>query len=571
MLLFLVYIPPLVVVVCATDLLFCSMKKWILFATLSAIVTGGTVSAHNRADTLRGSNGRGRSWWDVRRYHLSTRFDLTGKGISGYNQVFFKITDNATDSMQIDLQQPMVLDSAFLITSIYSSRLQKVGVVRDGNVWWLKCPKGLMKKDSTYSIMLWYHGSPRAAVNPPWDGGFSWRTDSAGKPWVAVSCQGLGASVWWPCKDAQWEEPEEGMRVSLSVPDTLMAVSNGRLESSTHYDGYATYVWEVQNSINSYDATFYIGDYVQWTDTLKGEKGKLDLSYYVLRANEQKARKQFEVVKPMLRCFEYWMGPYPFYEDGYKLVEAPYLGMEHQSAVAYGNNYQMGYKGIDRSLTGWGLKWDYIIIHESGHEWFGNSITAADMADNWIHEGFTSYTEVLFTECLLGKEKATKYSRGLWHNIDNKGPVIGPYGVNDEGEGDIYEKGAAVIHMIRKMMNNDEKFRQMLRAMNKEFYHSIVTSDRIEDYIERFSGIALKPFFEQYLRRTDIPHIEYNIADGVMNYRFTNVVPGFQLPVTVVVGESKQTINITGEWQKTKWTAGYNVRFAEDFLVKAKS
>ncbi len=542
-----------------------------VFATLLAMVTGGSARAHNRADTLRGSNGRGRLWWDVRRYHLSTDFNIAARSISGYNQVFFKVTDVATDSMQIDLQQPMVLDSAFLIPSIYSSRLQKVSIVQDGNVYWLKMPLGVLKKDSTYSVMLWFHGSPRAAVNPPWDGGFSWRTDGAGKPWVAVSCQGLGASVWWPCKDAQWEEPEEGMRVTLRVPDTLMAVSNGRLESQTRYDGTASYVWEVHNPINNYDVTFYIGDYVHWTDTLKGEKGKLDLGYYVLRANEQKAKKQFEVVKPMLRCFEYWMGPYPFYEDGYKLVEAPYLGMEHQSAVAYGNNYQMGYKGMDRSLTGWGLKWDYIIIHESGHEWFGNSITAADMADNWVHEGFTSYTEVLFTECLLGKEKATKYSRGLWHNIDNKGPVIGSYGVNNEGDGDIYEKGAAVLHMIRKMMNNDEKFREMLRGMNKEFYHATVTTAMVEDYMELKSGLSLKPFFEQYLRRAEIPQIEYNIADGFINYRFTNVVAGFQLPVTVTAGETKVVLNITGDWQKTKWTAGYNVRFGDDYLVKAKN
>lgn len=537
---------------------------------VSGLLCSAQVFAFTHADTLRGSNGRGRNWWDVRRYHLDVRFDTLNQSISGRVQMFYKVTAETADSMQIDLQEPMELDSVFLVPSIYSSRILRAAFAREGNAWWVMAPFGKTTKDSTASLVLYYHGAPRKAVNPPWDGGFSWRHDSAGVAQIAVSCQGLGASVWWPCKDAQWEEPEEGMRISLEAPANLQAISNGRKASETDNGGYKTTVWEIRNPINNYDVTFYIGDYVHWSDTLMGEKGKLDLDFYVLRNNEAKARKQFEVVRPMIHCFEYWMGPYPFYEDGYKLVEAPYLGMEHQSAIAYGNGYKMGYKGFDRSMSGFGLKWDYIIIHESGHEWFGNNVTARDMADNWIHEGITCYSEALFTECQQGFTKGQKYSRGLWHNIRNEEPVVAPYGVNNEGTGDIYEKGEAVIHMIRILTGDDKKFREMLRGIGSEFYHGIVTTAQVEEYISNKTGLKLKAFFDQYLRTKDVPELEYSVKNGELSCRFTNVVPGFSLPLTATADDKKAAITVSGEWQKVKWEGGYNVKFSEDFLVKVK-
>ncbi|NDC41078.1 MAG: M1 family peptidase, partial [Chitinophagia bacterium] len=308
--------------------------------------------------------------------------------------------------------------------------------------------------------------------------GISWTHDSLGNPWIAVSCQGLGASAWWPCKDAQWDEPEMGMDMQFTVKGKpgggssrpFQLVSNGRSVGQLP-DAAGVWHWAVKNPINNYDVTFYAGDYVHWHDTLMGEKGKLDLDFWVLRANEQRARRQFAVVKPMLHCFEYWMGPYPFYEDGYKLVEAPYLGMEHQSAVAYGNKYQMGYEGFDRTGTGVGMNFDYIIVHESGHEWFGNNITAKDVADNWIQEGITTYSESLFEECLTNRETALVYTIGEWHDISNGRPLIGEYGVNNEGSRDIYDKGAAIMHMIREMTGNDDTFRNMLRGLTRSFYH----------------------------------------------------------------------------------------------------
>jgi aminopeptidase N len=329
--------------------------------------------------------------------------------------------------------------------------------------------------------------------------------------------------------------------------------------------------WEVKNPINTYNTTFYIGNYASWTDTMKGEKGILDLSFYPLKHNEQKARKHFAVTKQMLHCFEYWMGPYPFYEDGYKLVEAPFLGMEHQSAVAYGNEYKQGYKGIDRSNTGVGLLFDYLIIHESGHEWFGNNITAQDVADNWIHEGFTTYTETLFAECAFGKEKAFEYVRGEWQkNIRNDRPIIGDYGVNDDGSSDKYDKGAAVVHMIRMIINNDEKFRQLLRGLNKDFYHKMVTTKEIEDYISKFAGYDFSALFNQYLRTTQIPTLEYYIKDKQLHYRFIDAVAGFTLPIEASLGRQKATIKPTSEWQSIKWKRGFGMDFSKDFLIKIK-
>jgi aminopeptidase N len=355
---------------------------------------------------------------------------------------------------------------------------------------------------------------------------------------------------------------------SLPEPGGCWAIA-GRIDS-VEEKKHSYYSWKVKNPINLYDVSFYIGDYMNWKDTLMGEKGKLDLSFYVLRYNEERAKKHFAVTKQMLHCFEYWMGPYPFYEDGYKLVEAPFLGMEHQSAVAYGNEYKMGYLGRDRSSSGVGTLFDFIIVHESGHEWFGNNITAQDIADNWLHEGFTTYTEALFAECAFGKEKAFEYTRGEWKNIRNDAPVIGAHGVHDDGSGDKYDKGSAVVHMIRTMMNDDEKFRQLLRGLNKDFYHKIVTSAMVEAYIMDFTGLELNAFFEEYLYTTQIPQLEWYIKDKELFYKFNNVVTGFTLPLPISSGKTEAIIKPTMEWQHINWKGGYNITVSPDFLITEK-
>ncbi len=519
--------------------------------------------AYTRQDTLRGINGRGRDWWDVTFYELDVTIDTANRGISGYLGMNFHIIGEPRDSMQIDLQEGMELE-----LSAGDEGGPRGSIYNDGNVKWVVIDRSYWKHNGQrragdtsliYTLDFSFHGKPRTAINPPWDGGFIWKKDSMGKPWIAVACQGLGASSWWPCKDYQGDEPDKGMSLRIRFGDTTLnaIVSNGiyhavidpeiptkhfrnkitgRLETIVGKPiGPAEHLFGVTNPINTYNTTFYIGDYAHWHDTLHGEKGVLDLDFYPLRYNEAKARKQWTQAKEMLRCFEWWMGPYPFYEDGYKLVEAPYLGMEHQSAIAYGNHYTNGYYrptgAIDRSGTGVGMAFDFIIIHESGHEWFGNSITAQDIADNWLHEGFTTYTETLFAEWIKGKDSAFAYAQGEWKNIRNDRPVIGDYGVNDEGSSDKYDKGAAVVHMIRMMINNDSAFRQLLRGLNRDFYHKIVTSKEVEEYISRFVGKDLKPFFDQYLRSTGKPTLEWYVKDTAVYYRWQNAVAGFRAPI----------------------------------------
>ena len=537
------------------------------------LLSANTTFAYTHADTLRGSNGRGRDWWKVKYYNLTVEFDTAAKTISGQNTISLLITKKPVDSMQIDLQEPMIIDSViYVIYSDDTAVRMPISFKQQGNVWWLTYNFSEWTKGSSKDLLVYYHGKPRTAINAPWDGGFTWTKDTSGNAWIAVSCQGLGASVWWPCKDAQWDEPNNGMSIALTVPKGLKAVSNGKLLLvSDNGDDTKTYSWGVKNPINNYDVTFYIGDYVHWQDTLMGEKGQLDLDFWVLSYNLERAKKQFEVVKTMLHCFEYWMGPYPFYEDGYKLVDAPYLGMEHQGAIAYGNKYKMGYLGFDRTFTGIGMDFDYIIVHESGHEWFGNNVTAKDIADNWIHEGITTFSESLFVECTEGKEKGQKYCRGEWHNIQNDKPIIGNYGVNNEGAEDMYDKGAAIMYMVRMLTNDDEKFRTMLRGLGKDNYHQTVTTQQIEGQISWHTGLNLTAFFEQYLRTTKIPQLEYTIKNEELNYKFNNTVTGFTLPISVTADDgTTATLKPTADWQHIKWIAKGDVKFSKDFLIKIK-
>ncbi|MEY4964341.1 MAG: hypothetical protein RLZZ323_1660, partial [Bacteroidota bacterium] len=370
-----------------------------------------------------------------------------------------------------------------------------------------------------------------------------------GKSFIASSCQGLGASVWWPNKDHMYDEAES-MLISVNVPKGLMDISNGRLISTKQLkDNTTSYTWQVTNPINNYGVNINIGDYVAFSEKYKGEKGDLDCQYYVLRNNLAKAKKQFQDVPKMLKAFEHWFGPYPFYEDSYKLVEVPYLGMEHQSSVTYGNGYKNGYRGRDLSVTGWGLKFDFIIIHESGHEWFANNITYKDIADMWIHESFTNYSESLFVEYYYGKEAGAAYVRGTRKNIRNDQPIIGQYDVNNEGSGDMYYKGGNMLHTIRQIINNDEKWRQILRGLNSTFYHQTVTTQQIENYISEQAGIDLTPVFNQYLRDTRVPTLEYYFTEKQLSYRWINCVDGFTMPVQVDLNGESLRIQPTKEWK----------------------
>jgi aminopeptidase N len=455
--------------------------------------------------------------------------------------------------MQIDLQAPMVLDSIRWNTE----KPQLLSFTRAGNialVTWPTIPANIQET----SITLYFSGKPVIAVRPPWDGGWIWTRDENGNPWISVACQGLGASVWYPCKDHQSDEPERGASLSMIIPENLKGIANGRLIQEKPYAaGTKIVTWEVKNPINSYNLVPYIGKYVNFTDTLQGEKGVLDLSYWVLENHLSAAKEQFTQTKPMLRAFEHWMGPYPFYDDSYKLVEAPHLGMEHQSAVAYGNKFMNGYLGMDLSETGWGLKWDYIIIHESGHEWFANNITSKDIADMWIHEGFTTYSETLFTEYWYGKQAGNEYNYGLRKGIENKEVVVGPYGVNKEGSGDMYPKVANMIHTLRHALNNDATFRQYLRDMNQTFYHRIVEYADIEQFTSKYWGRSVTAIFKQYLKTTQIPQLKLAIAadEKTLYYRWDNCVSGFDLPIWLPTNKNDTRLPVMDvKWQQTRFS-----------------
>ena len=502
-------------------------------------------------DTLRGSITPERAWWDLNYYHLDIEVKPNDKYIAGKNTIRYKVlTENQV--LQVDLQPPLKIEKV-------TQDGKSLKVNSNGNAHFVRLKKK-QKKGAFNEIIVHYSGHPKEAIRAPWDGGFSWKKDDHGKHFVATSCQGLGASVWWPNKDHMYDEVDS-MLISVKVPKGLTNVANGRLrkldkETNTSH-------WFVSNPINNYGVNVNIADYVHFGEVYDGEKGPLDMDYWVLRDDLEKAKEQFKDAPKMMAAFEHWFGPYPFYEDSFKLVQVPYLGMEHQSSVTYGNQWKKGYLGKDLSGTGWGLKFDFLLIHESGHEWFANNITYKDIADMWVHEGFTSYSENLFLDYHYGTEASEAYVQGLRANIKNDRPVIGTYNVNAEGSGDMYYKGSNLLHTIRQLVNDDEKWRQVLRGLNSDFYHQTVTTQQIENYIMEHTGLELQTVFDQYLRTTMIPVFEYKIEANDLQYRYTNVVDGFTMPIRVFVDSEAKWLDPTAEW-KTHSDVKANASFEVD-------
>ncbi|HUX32648.1 MAG TPA: M1 family metallopeptidase, partial [Gemmatimonadaceae bacterium] len=448
---------------------------------------------YTHADTLRGSNGPARAWWDVTFYDLRVRVTPADSSISGRTGITYRVL-HPDQEMQIDLQQPMQVDSMIQDRRALAYR-------RDGNAFFVTLVHPQHARD-VQTVTVYFHGKPVSAKNPPWDGGYIWRRDSLGNPWVATANEGLGASAWWPDKDYLADEPDS-QRIAVTVPDPMVDVSNGRLRSTTHHpDHTTTFEWFVQNPINNYDVEVNAGTYAHYSQVYQGEAGPLTMDFWPLEYHEAAARQQWAQAVPMMKCFEHWFGPYPWYADGYKLIEAPHLGMEHQSGVAYGNRFENGYLGRDLSHTGLGLAWDFIIVHESAHEWWGNNITMQDQADMWVHESFANYAESLYEECQHGTADGARYVIGTRANVTNDRPIIPAYGVNAEGSGDMYYKGGNMLHTIRQIVNDDAKWRGILRGLNKTFWHQTVTGAQVEHYISAQAGVDLRTVFQQYLTTT---------------------------------------------------------------------
>ena len=539
------------------------MKRIFLIALLCVVATTKAQETglfHNeeqftRQDTLRGSITPERAWWDLNYYHLDVAVEPSKKYISGKNTIRYKVLSSA-QTLQVDLQPPLKIEKV-------TQNDKELTFTSEGNAHFIHLKEKQNKGDYN-EVVVYYSGHPKEAIRAPWDGGFSWKKDKNGNDFVSTSCQGLGASVWWPNKDHMYDS----MKISVTVPKNLMDVSNGRLIGVDEHEKTKTFHWFVSNPINNYGVNVNIGDYVHFGEKYEGEKGTLDMDYYVLKDNLDKAKEQFKQAPKMMEAFEYWFGPYPFYEDSFKLVEVPYLGMEHQSSVTYGNKYQDGYLGRDLSGTGWGLKFDFIIIHESGHEWFANNITYKDIADMWIHESFTAYSENLFLDYFYGKEASAAYVIGTRKAIQNDIPIIGKYNVNNEGSGDMYYKGANMLHTLRQLVEDDEKWRSILRGLGEKFYHQTVTTQQIEGYLSEKTGIDLTAFFNQYLRTVMIPKLEYSINNNTLKFRYTDIVEDFDMPIQVFINQKEQWIYPNKDWKEVNAdTPIKEFKIDEDFYI----
>ncbi len=523
------------------------IQPYIHFMIVLVIILHGSVLLSQERvftlqDTLRGSVTPERAWWDLTYYHLEVTPGLSDSSLRGAVGIHYKVL-SSYPVMQIDLQPPMEITSVTFGGS-------PVLFERTGNVYFLRFDRP-QAVGSAQHVEVQFAGKPKVSLRPPWDGGVVWELDENGRPFIATACQGDGASLWWPCKDHMYDEPDS-MLMSFTVPEDLTAVGNGRLRAvdRNKKEKTRTFHWFVSSPISNYVVNMNIGDYNHFAEEYPGEKGPLDCDYYVLSYNLGKAKQHFLEVPRMLEAFEYWFGPYPFYEDGYKLVEVPYPGMEHQSSVTYGNLYKNGFMTRDVSHTGWGDRFDFIIVHESGHEWFANNITYRDMADMWIHESFTAYSESLFTEYHFGREAGYTYVRGTRANIANDRPIIGKYDVNYSGSGDMYPKGANMLHTLRQLVNNDSAWRELLRGLNAEFYHQVVTTDQIEGYIKDFTGFDLNAFFDQYLRDVRIPVLEYEIRTDGIKYRWNSCIEAFDMPVMVWINGSGHMLHPSSRWQQ---------------------
>jgi aminopeptidase N len=543
-------------------------------ALLAILAVASAMPAHaqgarpfTRADTLRGSyNTPQRAWWDVTFYDLHVAINPPDSSIRGYNALTYRVLTPAKE-LQIDLQLPLVVDSMVQDGKVLTHR-------RDGNAFFVTLVSP-QKAGASKQLTVYYHGKPQPAKRPPWDGGYSWGLDSLKNPWIVSTDEGIGASIWWPNKDTEADEPDS-MRIATTVPDPLVSIGNGRLRSiRNNGNGTTTYEWFSVNPINNYAINVAIGKYEHFTELFQGERGTLTMDYWPLAYHVDAAKKQWAQARPMMQCFEHWFGPYPWYEDGYKLIEASNNGMEHQTAVTYGNGFANGYRGRDASGTGYGMKWDFIIVHESAHEWFANNITFKDHADMWVHESFANYAEALYTECQFGKQAGAEYAVGVRRGIRNDRPIEpADRGVNASGSGDMYPKGGAMLHTMRQIVDNDEKWRGILRGLNKTFWHQTVMGSQIQNYMSKEAGTDLSKVFKQYLTTVKIPVFEYAIDGTTVKYRWANVVTGFNMPLKVrLAGDGYDWVHPTEQWQTVKFALPSAADFKVDvnFYVESKN
>ncbi len=530
---------------------------------------GTDIFAFSRKDSLRGALTPLRTCYNVYYYHLDVQINPETKKIGGINSIYFEVMED-TGLLQVDLFENMAIKHVWL------EGKKKLKFRREFNAVFIYLPEKL-KRGEKHQISIEYSGKPIVAKNPPWDGGFIWTTDSVGNPWVAVACQGTGASLWWPNKDHQSDEPDS-MLISVTIPEELENISNGRLRSiSQRKKGWKTYDWFVSYPINNYNVTVNIGKFAHFGDVYIGANGdSLTLDYYVLPQELEKAKRQFAQVQPMMDFFYTDFGPYPFIRDGYKLIQSPHLGMEHQTAVAYGNQYLNGYKGTASSEVG--LTFDFIILHETAHEWWGNNITTNDVADMWVHESFGAYSEALYVEYMYGYDASMKYINGKKQNVKNDRPIIGPFDVNKEGSSDMYDKGQLVLNTLRHVIGDKDAWLSILRGLNTEFRYQTIDGQQVFDYINKHTSMDLSGFFDQYFLYKGLPTLVVSIVkkgeDVKATYHWQTDVDNFDMPINVTTAPGKYEMIYPGKASKSMNLHGLHpddFKVAEDqFYVNVK-
>ncbi|MBR9998177.1 MAG: M1 family metallopeptidase [Cyclobacteriaceae bacterium] len=512
-----------------------------LFYFLPAIFSYGQsneTKTYSGRDSLRGSLGEFRTVFDVKHYDLHVAVDIRSRSISGWNDILLEAV-RPFETIQLDLFENMILDSI-----LYTGR--RLVYTREADAFFIHFPESIKQHD-TLTISVFYHGEPLVSDNPPWNGGFVWEKDSLGRNWIGVTCEGTGASLWWPNKDHLSDEPDS-MHITIRGPDSLLAVSNGSLIREKSFPGgMKEWTWKVSYPINNYNATLNMAHYFHFRKTYQNADGKhLPLDYYVLDYHAASAPEHFEQVKGMLECFEHYLGEFPFWNDGYALVETPYWGMEHQSCISYGNDYVNNEYGFD-----------YIIIHESAHEYWGNSVSTKDHAELWIHESFATYMESLYVEYFQGKEKAQQYLNDQRKMIYNLRPILGPLHVNyDEwNDADMYYKGSWMLHSIRNTVNNDSLWFTMLKAIYHEFKYQTVSTEDMIGFMDGMTSYDLNPIFRQFLTTTEIPVLDVKVRAGKkgvrLSYRWNNVLREFNMPVVLKLYQDQElTLYPTTKRQK---------------------
>jgi aminopeptidase N len=506
-----------------------------------------TLRAPTRIDILRGEYGRYRANNDLLYYDLDIRVNPEKKFISGRNTIRFKMLKDDT-RIQLELFSNYTIEK--IVATWKEASTQALKYERDHNTVYIDFPETL-RSGRTYSIEFHYSGQPREQGR---FGALAFRTTPDGKHWINTANEGDGSASWWPSKD-QWRDEPEGADIRVAVPNGLINVSNGRFMGKTDLgDGYTRWDYRVHYPINSYNVSLNIAEYTHFAEV----HGDLTMDYFVLPGNLDKAKVQFAQAKPMMEAFEKYVGKYPFPKDGFKLIEVPYSGMEHQSAVTYGNRYANGYLERDWTGVGVSLKFDFIIIHESAHEWFGNAVSAADVSDMWIQEGWCNYLEFIYVEALFGREDAIKYAGGYKSKVANAEPIITQRGIHRTPNQDMYFKGALFLDTLRNAVNDDARWWKLIRDTYEKFkYQNIMTEDLV-----RFFSAELKqdmtPIFDQYLRRTSLPVLEltFDEAAKTVAYRWKADERGFAMPIKAGEPAKWQLLQPTTEWKSMEWGAG---------------